>query len=529
MDSRTHESSVSLFGERTNFTQQCLGDSSPSIFVPYTACIRSSVWQNVLLLAGGRSEVQILSDTRIYTATYHTRYVAFIFAILVSMKKGIVIALGILFVFGVFAVATPNVDAESVEERRARLQKELEEVERQIKEQQVILSQKQHERVSVERDVAILEAEIQNAKLLIQKRTIEIQQLQKGIDGKTVAITQLTDTLERRKAHVAELIRQKNKSDNISMVELVLSGKKFSDFFEEVGALDEVKTELQNTFSDLRSTKQETHEEREALGREQNAVIDARKSIEQQKQVVESKQAEKERLLALKKSEENAYEALVNQKRAQAAQIRAALFSLRDSAAIPFGKAYEYALAAEKKTGIRPAFLLAILTQESNLGENVGTCNRPGDAQNWRDIMPGPGESSWRDDEDKYLKITSALGLDPDTMPLSCPWQGGWGGAMGPSQFIPTTWWSYKDRLGALLGVSMPNPWDPEHAFLASAVYLTDLGAGSQTYTGERTAALKYYAGSNWTLAKNQFYGDQVMGHANRIQTTMIDPLEAVR
>ena len=28
---------------------------------------------------------------------------------------------------------------------------------------------------------------------------------------------------------------------------------------------------------------------------------------------------------------------------------------------------------------MRPAFLLAILTQESDLGKNVGTCNRAGD------------------------------------------------------------------------------------------------------------------------------------------------------
>lgn len=443
------------------------------------------------------------------------------------MKRITLVFVSALLVCGFFGIPLVS-QAETVEERKARLEKELVEVEKQIAQQQVILSQKQHERVSVERDVSILEAEIESAKLQIQRKNIQIQQLQKGIDGKTVVITQLTDTLERRKAHVAELVRKKNISDGTSMVELVLSGKDFSEFFEIVDTFGEVQNQIQGTFVDIRSTKQETHEEREELGREQNAVIDARKEIESQKQIIESKQAEKEKLLAIKKSEEGAYEAIVNQKKAQAAEIRAALFALRDSAAIPFGQAYEYALAAEKKTGIRPAFLLAILTQESNLGQNVGTCNRPGDAQNWRDIMPGEGESSWRNDEDKYLAITKALGLDPDSMPLSCPWQGGWGGAMGPAQFIPTTWWSYKDRLAALLGVSMPNPWNPQHAFMASAIYLTDLGAGAQTYTAEHTAALKYYAGSNWSLPQNRFYGDQVMGHANNIQKNMIDPLKNI-
>jgi len=442
----------------------------------------------------------------------------------VALVCGIVFALtAVVGIVGIYDVL-----AETVAERRERLEGELEDVEKQIREQQKLLNQKRRERVSVERDISILNAEIQEARLQIQKREIEIQQLQKGINKKTVTIDKLTDTLERRKAHVAELIRKRNQADGISTVEMVLSNKDFSEFFEVVDTFAEVERELQNTFSGIRSTKQQTHEEREELDTRKSAVIDAKKDIEAHRYVVEQKQAEKERLLAIKQGEEQTYESLVEQKRQRAAQIRAALFALRDTAAIPFGEAYEFAKEVEDKTGLRPAFLLAILKQESNLGENVGTCNRPGDAQNWKDIMPGQGESSWRNDEDKYLRITDALGLDPDTMPLSCPWQGGWGGAMGPSQFIPTTWWQYKDRLGSLLGVSMPNPWEPEHAFHASGLYLSDLGAANGGFTAEKRAALKYYAGGNWSLPQNQFYGNQVMQHAADIQNNMIDPLEEV-
>jgi len=125
------------------------------------------------------------------------------------------------------------------------------------------------------------------------------------------------------------------------------------------------------------------------------------------------------------------------------------------------------------------------------------------------------------------LKITKTLGLDADSMPLSCPWMNGWGGAMGPSQFIPATWESYIPKLQKLLGV-YPNPWNPEHAFMASSIYLTELGANVQSYTAERTAALKYYAGGNWNKPQNAFYGNQVMAKATSIQETMIDPLKGL-
>jgi len=111
-------------------------------------------------------------------------------------------------------------------------------------------------------------------------------------------------------------------------------------------------------------------------------------------------------------------------------------------------------------------------------------------------------------------------------MPLSCPWNNGWGGAMGPSQFIPTTWESYGAALANLLGKTTANPWEPKDAIMATAYYMKQLGADAQTFTAQRTAALKYYAGSNWSKPANAFYGDQVMVKVQNIQTNMIDPLQ---
>src|SRR5690606_16134831 len=113
--------------------------------------------------------------------------------------------------------------------------------------------------------------------------------------------------------------------------------------------------------------------------------------------------------------------------------IRSALFQLRDTEGISFGEAYDLASSISKKTGVRASLILAIVTQESNLGKNVGTCNRPGDGpeKSWRVIMPGPndGHRSYRDDQTLFLQITKELGLDPDSTPLSCPLGAGWGGA----------------------------------------------------------------------------------------------------
>ena len=67
----------------------------------------------------------------------------------------------------------------------------------------------------------------------------------------------------------------------------------------------------------------------------------------------------------------------------------------------------------------------------------------------------------------------------------------------------------------------MPDPWIPEDAIMASSVYLSELGASAGGYTAERTAALKYFAGGNWSSPSNAFYGNQVMTRVAAIQANI--------
>jgi membrane-bound lytic murein transglycosylase B len=124
-----------------------------------------------------------------------------------------------------------------------------------------------------------------------------------------------------------------------------------------------------------------------------------------------------------------------------------------------------------------------------------------------------------------FLDLASRLGFDPKTKPVSCPQTGGYGGAMGPSQFIPSTWAGLESRIAKMAGVSIPDPWIPHDAFFASGIYLADLGAGAGGYTAESTAAAKYYAGSAWKT-RGKSYALSVMSHADDIQENMIDPLQ---
>lgn len=427
----------------------------------------------------------------------------------------------LMFVVNTQAQTLPVGEA-AVASRKQALEQELSLVEKQIEVQNRLLKAKQAESASLARDLDILTFQIDRAKLNIKAKQLAIARLGGDIVKKEEVIETLAERLEREKLSLAELLRKLRDLTTVSLAETVLAAEHFSVALREADTMEFVQEAIHHSFRTVRADKNETEKEKINLEARRAAELDAKRVIEAEEKLIAKKEAEKKALLAVSKGHEKTYAQVLKERERRAAEIRSALFALRDTAAIPFGTALQYANTAFAKTGVRPAFLLAILTQESNLGENVGTCNRPGDpaTKGWRQIMKPERDHA------PYLRIITALGLDPNSMPLSCPWQNGWGGAMGPAQFIPSTWEGQQAELGRLLGKTTPNPWEPADAFMASALYLRELGAARGGYSAEREAALRYYAGGNWQKPANAFYGNGVMEKARHIQENMINILQ---
>jgi hypothetical protein len=305
-------------------------------------------------------------------------------------------------------------------------------------------------------------------------------------------------------------------------------------FFKDIDSFESIQESLKTTFTQIRTDKSETESEKDALDKRKNAETDARHTIEIEQKNIQADETEKQRLLGISKSNEKSYSALLAEKIARAAQIRTALFQLRDAAAIPFGDALRYAQAASAKTGVRPAFVLAILTQESALGANVGACylTNPNTGAGISKKTGGPVSNVMKPgrDVEPFINIVRSLGGDPFKQVVSCPQSVGWGGGMGPAQFIASTWVLFEDRITSALGISgIPDPWNPSHAFMASSIYLGDLGAANGTYSGERNAACRYYSGRACSASSMiASYGNQVVAKADNIQRNMIDPLQGL-
>ncbi len=383
---------------------------------------------------------------------------------------------------------------------------------------QAELADQQSKSSTLKSDVDLLSSLIAKAKKQINIKDQIIKQLGNQIGQKQQTIETLTEKIGRENDSLAQILRKKNEIDTMTLTEMLLSNNHISDFFLDADNFETVNKSLQESLNVVQGTKQETTTEKAALQTQQTEQSTLRNQIAAQKAQTQAQQDIKNQLLASSKAQEQTYASILAQKQAQAAKISAALFKFAGgSKAIPFGDAYQYAKVASNITGVRPAFILAILKQESNLGTDQGGCyvtdlstgagSKASTGVSIASVMKAPRDTV------PYQKILSALGLTIANTQVSCPEKVngaymGYGGAMGPTQFIPSTWIMYADRIAKSLNETASNPWDPQDAVMATALYMEDLGASSPSQ--ERTAACEYYSGHKCTGYASS-YGNSVI------------------
>ncbi|MDD3491548.1 MAG: lytic murein transglycosylase [Candidatus Pacebacteria bacterium] len=404
----------------------------------------------------------------------------------------------------------------SNDEERARLQKELEAVEKEIAQYEGLVATTQQEKAALQNKINELKNRADKINLQIKSTNLNLEYLNVRIDETTTSIVQTNDKINTTKNNLSNLLQTYSQLDQTSLVEILLGSETISEFFDYSNALHSIQEKILENIKELGELRVTLNNQSQELtsNKEETQLLLAMQMLQQQD--LEKTRKEQGNLLEVTKGNEQRYQQMLAESRQKATEIKGRIYQLLGvKTQVTFGEALDIANWVSSRLGVRPALLLAVLTQESNLGQNVGTCNRAGDPayKSWREVMK-PDR-----DQAPFLKICQELGIDPDTTPVSCPmYQGGqqmgWGGAMGPAQFIPSTWMSYKDQVSSITGNYPANPWDIKDAFVAAGLYLAKWGATQQTRDAEWRAAMIYFSGS--TNTKYRFYGDSVLAIADR-------------
>lgn len=408
-----------------------------------------------------------------------------------------------LLFFSIFAAKA--VFADSRDDKIKQLEASIDRYSQQIQE-------KEQEAQSLANQIAIFDLQIKQAQAEIDATNLVIGRLTSAIREKENDIVLQENEINRQNGILAQYLRQAARNDAGSLLEFLLKNDKFSDFFGDLNYSSNIQSQIQDTLATIKDLKAKLVQEKEDLESDRAEQQQLKNMQNRQKAGLQNSKKQKQKLLDQTKGQEKSYQQLLSKAREDLDKIRNQPYDLAMGFKMTFEEALKNATMASQLTGVRAAFLMAILKIESDWGGNVGKGN-------WKqDMAPR--------DFNAFQQITSLLGLNPDSTPVSKKPSYGWGGAMGPAQFIPTTWLLYADAVANLTGRRPASPWNIRDAFTACGLMLAQSDANKQTYAAESKAAKMYIAGSRWnTSLTARIYSNNVMAAATKIQKD-IDALQ---
>lgn len=378
----------------------------------------------------------------------------------------------------------------------------------------------QNQITSLKKKISGLEAQINQGTLMVKDLNVQISDTQVSIDKTGIKI----DDTRSKIADILQSVYQEDKKDPV----IVLLEGNLSDFFSNLVYLENLNSKVSDLLESSRNLQDYLQNQKDKQEGEKTQLQKTIQLQSLQKQQNQQNQQQQAALLKLTEAQYQQQQASKADADKKAAAIKNRIFDLLGISNAPnFEQAVSIAKYVQSQTGVRAALVLAILTQESNLGKNVGQCylkdSSTGTGVKIKTGVTSPKTMSPTRDVPIFLTITQSLGLDPYKTPVSCviyyngsPY--GWGGAMGPAQFIPSTWINlgYDKKITAITGKTA-NPWNIQDAFLATGLLMRDNGAASGGSNAEFNAAMKYYCGGSCT-SYDRFYGNSVISIANQYE-----------
>lgn len=443
---------------------------------------------------------------------------------LIRALKILAVGVAVIFFFFNFVRAPSDgvhaaQNASETDAQRKSLEAKLADLERQMAEQEAIVNQYKAQGKTLSGEIKRLNAQIAKLNLEIRATRLSLLQLDDQINTTKTQITRTESDIEKNKSNLSRILRTLYESDSQSVVEILLANPSLSDFFGDIDSLIIVQDSLRASLQTIVKLKADLVLQREKLALEKSDVEELQKYQIAQRAGAAKVQNEKSTLLVATKGKESEYQKILSETKKTAAEVRKQIFRLFGGGELSFDEAYKLAKFAQDVTGMDAALILAVLDQESALGKNVGQCNYKTAMHPTRDIPV-------------FLQIVEALKLKgdfvPDPLLVSCPnSDGAYGGAMGPAQFIPSTWKLYANSIAAVTGNNPPSPWRNADAFVATALYLKNSYNSSACVNyskaipseadtlRKRCAAAQYYAGSRWYTYRFA-YGEAILDRARR-------------
>src|SRR3989338_5316230 len=260
-------------------------------------------------------------------------------------------------------------------EERKQLEQELEQLEQEIQAIEGDITKTQAQKTTLQNEISVLKNKIKKLDLQISQSNKIIEDLRFQITDTSQSIEQTIEDIETKKMQLGEVLQRLHREDQKSFAEIVFTGVTLSDFFGNLAGLEALRARNNELLVSMEKLSDYLQSQRGALEDEKSEEENFVRIQILQKQQSQSLSKQSEQLLEVTKGKESEYQKILADKKKKAQEIRSRIFDLIGVPDAPtFGEALEIAKLVSRQTGVRPAFLLAVLTQESNIGKKFGKC-----------------------------------------------------------------------------------------------------------------------------------------------------------
>ncbi|MEX2054979.1 MAG: hypothetical protein WD972_02255 [Candidatus Andersenbacteria bacterium] len=409
----------------------------------------------------------------------------------------------------------PTASAEKTEvdtavEATTKNQEELEQKKAEIAELDKKINDLKSKRDTTEAQAELIAVQLKRLEQQLVQATLELKQthlsiVEVGEEKKDTEndITKLQAAVTDKREKLKVLIRALYEQEQQSFMRVFFMTGSLSDVLAVRVAYQQLQDQHITLVKEIRGQEEDLRKRQVALEQQQQDLGELQRLLAAQEDTLADQQSEQQRFLKAKKQQQVEYDNRLVEAQQARQEIQQNLFTLKNAGVqLSLTEATDIARYASKLTGVRAAVLLGVLKVETNLGTNLGSGVYP------EDMQPAS--------RDAFLRVTAKLGLDPAKAPISARPRSyqGWGGAMGPGQFMPSTWEGIEGRVGQLMGKAVPNPYELTDAFVATALFLADRGATDRAK--EYEAVNRYLAGPNWQ--RFTWYGDRVLAVAKEYE-----------
>lgn len=376
---------------------------------------------------------------------------------------------------------------------------EIAELDRKIKELNGKRDTTKAEADIINHQLSLLTSRLKEAQLELQQTQLNLRIVRQESVATGTNITTLQQDMEASKEELREILRLMYQHEHLSLMHVFFTRGSLSDLLAARAAYKQLQDQNIDLVNTLRERAEKLKQKQTELAEQQQDLGQLQELLASQQQNLNSQQVAQQQFLQAKRAQQLQYDQRLAEAKQAREEIARDVFTLKNAGVtLKLTEAKDMARYASKLTGVRAALLLGVLKVETNLGTNLGSGTYPDD------MLPASREA--------FLRVTAKLGLDPKVAPISARPRSyqGWGGAMGPGQFMPDTWERIEQRVGELMHKNLPNPYELTDAFVATALFLADRGA--TTPAGEYEAVNRYLAGPNWQ--RFTWYGDRVLAVA---------------